>query len=60
MDNSNPVNSSLILSPDYQQNLYLIDSALQEVGALPAVRAEVLPDIFDTQLRALIDAVPLE
>lgn len=51
---------TLTFDPNYQQNLFLIDSALQEVGALPGPSADSVPDIFDEQLRSLIEAVPLE
>ncbi len=51
---------TLAFDPNYQQNLFLIDSALQEVGALPSPVTEYVPDIFDEQLRTLIEAVPLE
>lgn len=50
----------LTFDPNYQQNLFLIDSALQEVGALPGPSVDALSDIFDEQLRSLIEAVPLE
>lgn len=51
---------TLTFDPNYQQNLFLIDSALQEVGALPGPAIDVMSDIFDEQLRTLIEAVPLE
>lgn len=44
---------------EHQNNLYLIETALQDLGVLPQPQRK-RPDYFDTQLMQLINAVPLE
>lgn len=48
-----------LLDPEYQNNLYMIEQALQEAGALAKPNG-VHPDTYDEQLLKLIDAVTLE
>lgn len=43
----------------HQNNLYLIETALQDLGVLPQPK-RTRPDFFDERLKQLIDAVPLE
>lgn len=45
--------------PSYQNNLLLIEDAMRQTGLLdtPAVSH---PDILDTELRHLIDSVPMD
>lgn len=51
---------AMILDPSYQENLYQIQTALQEAGALPKPQGQKLPDVHDEALRKLIDAVTME
>lgn len=50
-----PVNA---LDPKYQGNMYLIESALREVGAEKSSVSQVRTP-YDEELMRLIDAVPL-
>lgn len=51
--------ATLLFDPEYQNNLFLIEEALQTTGVIPPAQ-EALPNIYDEQLRTLIDSVPLE
>lgn len=48
-----------LLNPEYQNNLYMIESALQDAGAIPRA-TDAYPDVYDEQLLQLIDAVTME
>ncbi len=50
----------IIFDPAYQQNMYLIESAMKAIGAIKAPEPIDIPDIYDEQLSKLIEAVPLE
>lgn len=53
------VDLALEFDPAYQNNLFIIEDALQQTGALPPP-VNTLPNIYDTQLRNLIESVSLE
>ena len=48
-----------LLNPEYQNNLYMIESALRDAGAIPRA-TDAYPNVYDEQLLQLIDAVTME
>lgn len=51
--------TEMLFNPAYQTNLFMIEQALQQVGALEKPKS-ALPDVYDDELRKLIDSVTLE
>lgn len=58
MDEAQEMN--MLFDSDYQKNLFIIESALQQTGVLPPPENTSLSSIYDDELRQLIESVPLE
>jgi hypothetical protein len=51
---------AMILDPEYQSTLYLIEDGLREVGVIAAPTQDTLPAALRTQLADLIDSVAID